>query len=217
MTSFAAADGLTVGEVNRAGGASHYPGTVWPWAMPSGSRCVDYRSMTGARFHAPEGDLSLPAELGGVVTGVFGLDQRPQAQPHFRPRSEASVQYTPLQVAAAYDFPSGVDGSGQCAAIIELGGGFQESDLNAYFGNLGIPTPTVEAVSVLNGQNQPGDPNGPDGEVMLDIEVLRRSGAGASIAVYFAPNTEQGFIDAVRQPPRHHPLAIGRLDQLGSA
>ncbi len=197
VKSFAAAHGLTVGEVNRGRRSVALSGTVRAMGDAFGVTLGDYRSMTGARFHAPEGDLSLPAELGGVVTGVFGLDQRPQAQPHFRPRSEASVQYTPLQVAAAYDFPSGVDGSGQCAAIIELGGGFQESDLNAYFGNLGIPTPTVEAVSVLNAQNQPGDPNGPDGEVMLDIEVLGAVAPGASIAVYFAPNTDQGFIDAV--------------------
>ena len=61
----------------------------------------------------------------------------------------------------------------------------------------GCPTPTVEAVSVLNGQNQPGNPNGPDGEVMLDIEVLGAVAPGTTIAVYFAPNTDQGFIDAV--------------------
>jgi kumamolisin len=197
VRSFAAQNGLTVGEVDQGRRSVTLSGTVAAMGDAFGVTLGDYRSMTGARFHAPEGDLSIPADLNGVVTGVFGLDQRPQAQPHFRPRSVSSATYTPLQVAAAYDFPSAVDGTGQCAAIIELGGGFQESDLDAYFGNLGIPTPTVEAVSVLNGQNQPGDPNGPDGEVMLDIEVLGAVAPGTSIAVYFAPNTDQGFIDAV--------------------
>ncbi len=36
-----------------------------------------------------------------------------------------------------------------------------------------------------------------DVEVMLDIEVAGAVAPGAQIAVYFAPNTDQGFIDAV--------------------
>jgi kumamolisin len=100
-------------------------------------------------------------------------------------------------VAAAYEFPIGYTGTGQSVAIIELGGGFREDDLSDYFSTLGIPLPSVEAVSVLNAQNSPGKPNGPDGEVMLDIEVLGSVAPGTSIAVYFTPNTDQGFIDAV--------------------
>jgi kumamolisin len=51
---------------------------------------------------------------------------------------------------------------------------------------------------VDHGKNQPtGDPNGPDGEVMLDIEVVGAVAPQASIAVYFAPNTDAGFLDAI--------------------
>jgi kumamolisin len=197
VTQFASEHGLTVGEVDRGRRSMELSGTVANMTAAFGTTMGDYRSMTGVRFHAPEGVLSVPAALDGVVTGVFGLDQRPQAQPHFRPRSESTAQYTPPEVAAAYDFPTGVTGSGQCAAIIELAGGFREADLTAYFESLNLPTPSVEAVSVLNAQNQPGDPNGSDGEVMLDIEILGAVAPGASIAVYFTPNTDQGFIDAV--------------------
>src|SRR5262249_62122270 len=42
-----------------------------------------------------------------------------------------------------------------------------------------------------------GDPSGPDGEVMLDIEVVGAIAPGANIAVYFAPNTDAGFLDAI--------------------
>ena len=45
------------------------------------------------------------------------------------------------------------------------------------------------------GQNHPG--SNADGEVMLDIEVAGSIAPGAIIAVYFAPNTDQGFIDAI--------------------
>ena len=49
-----------------------------------------------------------------------------------------------------YEFPAGADGSGQCIAIIELGGGFVRKDLTTYFKGLGIkPTPKVRAISVL--------------------------------------------------------------------
>jgi kumamolisin len=55
--------------------------------------------------------------------------------------------------------------------------------------------PSVTAVSVDGGSNSPG--GDADAEVELDIEVSGAIAPGANIAVYFAPNTDQGFIDAV--------------------
>ena len=47
-------------------------------------------------------------------------------------------------------------------------------------------------------RNSPtGDAEGPDGEVMLDIEVVGSIAPGARIAVYFGPNTDAGFLDAI--------------------
>jgi kumamolisin len=92
-----------------------------------------------------------------------------------------------------------VNGKGQTIAIVELGGGYRTSDLEAYFPSLGLKTPKVTAVSVDGGQNKPGVDTNADGEVMLDIEVVGAVAPGAGIAVYFAPNTDQGFHDAVTQ------------------
>jgi kumamolisin len=50
---------------------------------------------------------------------------------------------------------------------------------------------------VDHGKNTPSGPNGADGEVMLDIEVVGAVAPGANIVVYFAPNTDQGFIDSI--------------------
>ena len=160
-----------------------------------------------------EGGLRVPAELAGVVLAVLGLDDRPQARPYIRYQAPpgtaappvptpagpgATASYTPVQVANFYQFPAGTDGSGQTIAIIELGGGFAASDLNTYFGGLGIPVPSVTAASVDGAVNQPGrDPSGADGEVLLDIEVAGAVAPGARQVVYFAPNTDQGFTDAV--------------------
>ena len=58
--------------------------------------------------------------------------------------------------------------------------------------------PEVAAVSVDHGANAPtGNPNSADGEVMLDIEVAGAVAPGATLVVYFAPNTDAGFLDAV--------------------
>ncbi|MDX6256190.1 MAG: kumamolisin [Frankiales bacterium] len=146
------------------------------------------------------GELTLPASLDGVVIAVLGLDNRPQARAQFRiARAEAlSVSYTPLQLATIYAFPDGTTGAGQTLAIIELGGGFGQADLDTYFSGLGITGPIVTAVGVDGATNLPGgDPQGADGEVLLDIEVAGGLAPGAAIVVYFAPNTDQGFLDAV--------------------
>jgi kumamolisin len=134
------------------------------------------------------------------VTAVLGLDDRPQARAQYRyvPAAAVNTSYTPPQLGTVYSFPEGTDGSGQTIAIIELGGGYVQSDLDTYFSELGIPTPSVTAVGVDGGSNAPdGNPNGADGEVMLDIEVAGALAPGASIVVYFAPNTDAGFLDAV--------------------
>ncbi|MFI5084949.1 MAG: protease pro-enzyme activation domain-containing protein [Actinomycetales bacterium] len=146
------------------------------------------------------GGLSVPAELDGVVTAVLGLDNRPQSRTLFRvaPAAARTTSYTPVELGTVYGFPDGLDGSGQTIAIIELGGGFGQADLDAYFASLGITGPAVTAVGVDGAANLPGaDPNGADGEVLLDIEVAGALAPGAKIIVYFAPNTDAGFVDAV--------------------
>lgn len=77
------------------------------------------------------------------------------------------------------------------------GTGFSTADLKKYFKRIKVPLPQITAVGVDGGANKPGPSPGPDGEVMLDIEVAGAVAPGAKIAVYFAPNTFQGFVDAV--------------------
>jgi len=157
------------------------------------------------------GGLSLPSNLAGVITAVLGLDDRPQSRTTFRFANPNAVQtaYTPPQLGTVYQFPANTDGSGQTVAIIELGGGFAQSDLDAYFSGIGVPSPSVKAVSVDGAQNQAGqDPQGADGEVLLDIEVVGGLAPGADILVYFAPNTDAGFVDAVSQAAHASPAPV---------
>ncbi len=176
---------------------------------PDGSGLVVHRYRSGG--------LSVPAQLAGIVTAVLGLDTRPQARPHFRKRGHrhtgaapgaapAPGPLTALQVAGFYDFPAGTDGTGQTIAIIELGGGYNASDLSTYFSGLGLPTPSVTAVGVDGGSNSPGQ--AADGEVELDIEVAGAVAPGAAQVVYFAPNTDQGFVDAISDAVHATPAPI---------
>ena len=196
---FAQAHDLTVGAVDAGRRTVVLSGTVANLGRAFSTELQMHDTPSG-RFRLRTGPLYVPAELAGVVEGVFGLDDRPAATPKVRyPSARALTAYTPTQVGAAYGFPTGLDGTGECIALIELGGGFKAAELDAYFSSLKItPTPTVTAVSVDGGKNAPtGDPQGPDGEVVLDIEVSGALAPGATIAVYFAPNTDRGFIDAV--------------------
>jgi kumamolisin len=150
------------------------------------------------RHRVVHGGLSVPSELDGTIVAVLGLDTRPAARYQYRTGSAAAVSYTAPQVGAAYQFPAGTDGTGQVAAIIELGGGFGAADLSTYFSSLGIAEPSITAVGVDGATNVPDqDPTGADGEVLLDIEMVGALAPGAQQLVYFAPNTDQGFIDAV--------------------
>ena len=90
-----------------------------------------------------------------------------------------------------------------CLGIVEVGGGYSQPDLDTYFASLQLATPSVVAVSVDGAANNYGDPSGADGEVELDIEVAGSVAPGAAIAVYFAPNSELGFIDAITTAALH--------------
>ncbi len=207
VEQFAKAHGLTVVQQDPARRTVVLSGTVAQFNDAFG---VDLQTFEhdGGTYRGRTGPIHLPDELDGIVTAVMGLDNRPQAHPHFRARPAAgnvrwhaaaasTGSFTPTELAGLYGFPPG-NGHGECIAIIELGGGYRTADLAKYFSELKIAGPKVTAVSVDHGRNHAtGDPNGPDGEVMLDIEVAGAVAPGAHIVVYFAPNTDMGFVNAV--------------------
>ena len=126
--------------------------------------------------------------------------------PEAAPAAPTAVPLTAPQVASLYNFPAGTDGTGQTIAIIELGGGYTQSDLDMYFSGLGLATPSVTAVGVDGGSNSPGQPS--DGEVELDIQVAGAVAPKAAQLVYFAANTDQGFINAIAQAVHTTPPPI---------
>jgi kumamolisin len=207
VEDFARTHDLSVVSASAARRSVVLAGSAATISSAFGVQLAAYAHPDGGSFRGRQGPIYVPSNLVNEIQGVFGLDDRPAARPHMRRLTDVEgiqplaaaprSSFSPAQVGQLYDFPTGVNGHGQTVAIIELGGGFRKTDLTTYFRQLGIPTPSVVSVSVDHGKNAPAGPNSADGEVMLDIEVVGAVAPGAKIVVYFAPNTDQGFIDAI--------------------
>jgi kumamolisin len=203
VSDYAISQGLVVIEADPARRLVVVKGSLAQTSRAFGAETAVYEE-AGRRFRARSGTLTIPTSLTGVIEGIFGFDQRQQAHSHMRRRNTgfgfmaAQASYSPLDISQAYQYPA-ANGTGQTIGIIELGGGFSNSDLSAYFSNLNVnPAPAVTSIAVGNGSNAPtGDPGGPDGEVLLDIEIAGAIASGANIVVYFGENTTQGFLDAI--------------------
>ncbi len=198
VKDFAEEFGLQVEPDNDPGRRTvHLTGSVMAFEKAFGTSLTQHKTAHGS-LRVRSGALTIPEEMSGHVAAVLGLDNRPQAKPHFRvARPHASsISYTPVGVAGLYGFPTS-GAAGQTIGIIELGGGYTTADIDTYFRGIGQTPPLVSAVSVDKAKSKPGTPNGADGEVMLDIEVAGAVAPGATLAVYFAPNTDQGFLDAI--------------------
>ncbi len=105
---------------------------------------------------------------------------------------------TPFRVAdlcRAYNFPTGLAGGGTIG-ILELGGGYHQSDLDMFSQLNGLPQIVPTDVPVNGGQNSPG--GDADGEVLLDIQVAAAAyffctGQVPTINMFFAPNDDASF------------------------
>ena len=172
----------------------------------------------GRELAARHGALRVPPEIAPDVVAVLGFDQRPIARPrfHFRPNASRAYTFDPRAVAERYGFPQDLDGAGQTIALIELGGGYDDAEVAAYFARHGVDrTGKLIAVPVSGAGNaRDGDPDGPDGEVQLDIDVAGSVAPGADLAVYFAPNQGSGLLDAIHAALHGLPLGADSGNQV---
>lgn len=206
VEEFARAHGLVVVETDAARRSVFLSGRAADFSRAFGTT-IEHFEHDGGTYRGRTGPLSVPSDVGDIIEGVFGIDDRPVAKPHFQRYTPLpsigihartpATSFTPPELAKLYNFPKDQDGAGQCIGIIELGGGSRRADIKAYFHKLGLPVPHVKTVRVDGGRNHPSTPDGADGEVMLDIEVAAGIAPKALIAVYFAPNTDKGFLDAI--------------------
>ena len=109
--------------------------------------------------------------------------------PHIQIGPLAPSPWNVPNLCSAYNWPAGLAGGG-VIAIVELGGGWVMSDMNAYFKSINQPVPSITDVSVDGTKNSPNQNTGSnsdaDVEVALDIQV--------SAAAYYAATGKQAII-----------------------
>lgn len=207
LTEFATAHGLTVTTIDAAQRRVKLSGSVSNMEAAFQTKLAMFHDGR-EQFRAHIGPIRIPQRLESVVLAVLGLDTRRAAEPHFVIADDVT-SHLPNEFAKLYNFPTFVTGAGQCIAILELGGGYSNTDITQAFQAMGLATPSVVSVSVDGATNAPG--GGADREVALDIQVAGGVAPGARQAVYFAPNTYQGFTDAVSDAAldtNNHPSII---------
>ena len=200
VIAFAKEKGLALVEASIPRRTVIVSGTVAQMDHAFGVELARYESPTET-YRGREDSVNLPASLVDIVEGVFGLDNRRMARRaaarHLSMPSQTAKPLTPPQVATLYNFPSPFDAAGQTIGLLEFGGGYAMADIEPFFKKLKLATPTLTSVGVDGATNSPGNDPDSDTEVALDIDVSGSVAQGAKIAVYFAPWTEQGWVDIV--------------------
>ena len=127
-----------------------------------------------------------------------------KSRPHIKfsaNQHATSTAWTVPNLCHAYNFPTHLTSSG-VIGILELGGGWLQSDLDAYSRLNGMPKINVVNVSIDGAVNTPGVDLNADGEVTLDIECAAAAyyystGAMPTIYVFFAPNADASFVKTI--------------------
>jgi kumamolisin len=235
VVAWAKSSNLGVLDFDAAKRRVRVQGTVAAIDKAFGVQLNDYRHPDGYEYRGREGSVHVPASLYGVVESVLGLDtrrvgrsrlRRPGVVPvdwaafsKGRGRAQAATNpwpgtFFPPQVAALYNYPTNLTGTGQNVAIMSFNGatdgdphgGYNLAALKTYFEEvLGGVTPQITDVVVSGPGNDPG-PDSPaseqqgdsTGEVMLDVCVVGSVAPGAHIFMYFTEFTTQGWVDAMQ-------------------
>jgi kumamolisin len=192
-------------------------------------------SLTYGTYRGRKGPIHIPSKLKGIVTGVFGLDERRMA--HRRsgagvsagPRTARSP-FTPEYIEKHYNFPPGY-GEGQNIAIAEFGGGYFAKDLKAYCKHFKRPIGNVQTIEI-----------GPRGraytfqeilaikdpklrhrkldesfEVMMDVEIIAGLCPKASISVYFSTFDQDGWVNLLDRVIHADPVPVALSISWGRA
>jgi kumamolisin len=188
--------------------------------MPEPARREQESELTGEleqlllRAPASRQYLSIEEFLHRHGAPAYGAEQDLEAKPasrhihrmHVRhlDANEERKEMEAVDVARRYLFPEPVDLSGQCIGLLELGGGFHESDLETYWKARHLPRPEL---TVVTGRNRPAPSDAITEyiagkaedvqarwtvEVTLDIQLASAFAPGARLAVYFGADSDEG-------------------------
>lgn len=224
--------GLKVLEVSLATRSMRVRGTAEQIEAAFKPGMVKMRSQHGEEYLGRQGTIQIPAELKGLVTGVFGTDQRRVA--NRKSSAAATSQATklsplgPADLEKRYHFPPG-DGAGQNIAIAAFGQGFFARDLAAHCAKFQRPTPHVKTVSVADAETYTLEQAlglrpqrlshvlAHSGEVMMDLQIVAGLCPKANITVFFSNNDLRGWIDLLDAVLISEPTPVALSISMGGA
>jgi kumamolisin len=211
------ARGLEIVEASASGRRVRASGPARVIESVFGVKLMKY-AHAAEHYRGRVGPVHVPAELDGIVVGVFGLDNRRVARkrhsnvrfgPLASTKNTARPWFFPEELAQIYAFPSG-DGAGETVGVLEFGGGYFAEDLDTFLQGARITArPAVIPVSVNGSPTDARD--GQEGEVMLDVEVLAGACPKAKIVLYFSTFDEKGWVDAIQaavHDAQNHPSVL---------
>jgi kumamolisin len=214
---------LKVEEVSLLTGSMRISGKASAMGAAFRPKLATYRSKEQGDYVGREGTIKIPSELKGIVTGVFGLDQRKMARRKGRTTravamAEGLAPLTPADLEKRYNFPPG-DGAGQTIAIGEFGGAYVLEDIRDFARRFNLPEANVRWVPVnapayeinristlpLRERKQRLDETK---EVTMDVQIVAGLCPRANISVLFATLDERGWVELLNKVIEENPVAV---------
>jgi kumamolisin len=162
-------------------------GADGPAPLASGLLQVDiesFRQADGTTFYATLDEPRMPPQLAPAASSVSGLD-------NYRGARVLAVRrggLTPTDVLTFYNLKplrdAGLDGTGQTIVLPEIDDLPNLNDLNKFATEFGLP-PFDSYLTVKRDPNW-GTPEKPQGETVLDLEILHEVAPQAKLVIYLS-------------------------------
>ncbi|HEV2029759.1 MAG TPA: S53 family peptidase [Candidatus Dormibacteraeota bacterium] len=143
-----------------------------------------FRLADGTTFYAALDQPQIPPQLAGAASSVIGLDS-------YRRARTLAVRHgglTPTDVLAFYNLQplrqAGLDGTGQTIVLPEIDDLPNLNDLNKFATEFSLP-PFDSILTVKRDPNW-GTPEKPQGETVLDLEIIHEVAPNAKIVIYLS-------------------------------
>jgi kumamolisin len=144
----------------------------------------NYQLADGTTFYATLDQPQIPPQLATTASSVSGLDNYRRARIHAVRRGGL----TPTDVLAFYNLKplrdAGLDGAGQTIVLPEIDDLPNLKDLNKFATEFGLP-PFDSYVQVKRDPAW-GTPETPQGETVLDLEIIHEVAPNAKMVVYLS-------------------------------
>jgi subtilase family serine protease len=198
ITNELKAHGLAITEVHTH--SLHVSGTAGGVKSAFGTALAMGHFASGKQVMTATAPLQLTPSLqaaGAVVADFSGkIWMRKVSQPSLltKPQNRESTTggYWFTDLKQAYSFPSFKKLTGKGVTIgILMEGGFNQPDMNAYFGHELLPSPKIKTVNIAGGS--PFDPNG-SFETHLDIQQSGGMAPDSKIILYNLPDLQDSSI-----------------------